>query len=135
MFINDLLNLLTKKRKSIAVIIDEYGGTSGIITVEDIIEELVGEIEDEHDSPKLLEKKLSNSHFRLSARIEIDYLNEKFKLNLPVSEQYDTLGGFIISLNEKIPKEEDEIFYNNLVFKIIDVSSSKIEIIELIIEH
>ena len=135
MFINDLLNLLTKKRKSIAVIIDEYGGTSGIITVEDIIEELVGEIEDEHDSPKLLEKKLSNSHFRLSARIEIDYLNEKFKLNLPVSDQYDTLGGFIISLNEKIPKEEDEIFYNNLVFKIIDVSSSKIEIIELIIEH
>ena len=135
MLVNNVLEKLTIQRKSIAVVIDEYGGTSGIITVEDIIEELVGEIEDEHDSPKLLEKKLSNSHFRLSARIEIDYLNEKFKLNLPVSEQYDTLGGFIISLNEKIPKEEDEIFYNNLVFKIIDVSSSKIEIIELIIEH
>ena len=134
MFINDLLNLLTKKRKSIAVIIDEYGGTSGIITVEDIIEELVGEIEDEHDSPKLLEKQLNNSHFRLSARLEIGYLNEKFKLNIPVSEQYETLGGFIISLNEKIPEKNDEMFYNNLKFKIIEVSSSKIEIIELIIE-
>jgi CBS domain containing-hemolysin-like protein len=134
MFINDLLNLLTKKRKSIAVVIDEYGGTSGIITIEDIIEELVGEIEDEHDSLKFLEKKLSNNHFRLSARMEVDYLNEKFKLNLPVSDQYETLGGFIITINEKIPEKEDEIFYNNLMFKIIDVSSSKIEIIELFIE-
>jgi len=127
MFINDLLNLLTKKRKNIAVVIDEYGGTSGIITIEDIIEELVGEIEDEHDSPKFLEKKLSNNHFRLSARLGVDYLNEKFKLNLPVSDQYETLGGFIFSINEKIPEKEDEIFYNNLMFKIKDVSSSKIE--------
>ena len=134
MFINDLLNLLTKKRKNIAVVIDEYGGTSGIITIEDIIEELVGEIEDEHDSPKFLEKKLSNNHFRLSARLGVDYLNEKFKLNLPVSDQYETLGGFIFSINEKIPEKEDEIFYNNLMFKIKDVSSSKIEIIELFIE-
>ena len=134
MFINDLLNLLTKKRKNIAVVIDEYGGTSGIITIEDIIEELVGEIEDEHDSPKFLEKKLSNNHFRLSARFGVDYLNEKFKLNLPVSDQYETLGGFIFSINEKIPEMEDEIFYNNLMFKIKDVSSSKIEIIELFIE-
>jgi CBS domain containing-hemolysin-like protein len=134
MFINDLLNLLTKKRKSVAVVIDEYGGTSGIITVEDIIEELVGEIEDEHDSPKHLEKKLGNNYFRLSARVEIDYLNQKFKLNIPVSEQYETLGGFIISLNEKIPENDDKIFYNNLMFKIINVSSSKIEIVELIIE-
>ena len=133
-FINDLLNLLTKKRKSVAVVIDEYGGTSGIITVEDIIEELVGEIEDEHDSPKHLEKKLGNNYFRLSARVEIDYLNQKFKLNIPVSEQYETLGGFIISLNEKIPENDDKIFYNNLMFKIINVSSSKIEIVELIIE-
>ena len=97
MFINDLLTLLTKKRKSIAVVVDEYGGTSGIITIEDIIEELVGEIEDEHDSPKFLEKKINDSHYKFSARLEIDYLNEKFKLNLPINEQYETLGGFIIS--------------------------------------
>ncbi|MDB4097821.1 hemolysin family protein [Flavobacteriaceae bacterium] len=135
MFINDLLTLLTKKRKSIAVVVDEYGGTSGIITIEDIIEELVGEIEDEHDSPKFLEKKISDSHYKFSARLEIDYLNEKFKLNLPINEQYETLGGFIISLNEKIPDKEDEIFHNNLKFKIIDVSSSKIELIELVIQN
>ena len=134
MFINDLLTLLTKKRKSIAVVVDEYGGTSGIITIEDIIEELVGEIEDEHDSPKFLEKKINDSHYKFSARLEIDYLNEKFKLNLPINEQYETLGGFIISLNEKIPDKGDEIFHDNLKFKIIDVSSSKIELIELVIE-
>jgi len=134
MFINDLLTLLTKKRKSIAVVVDEYGGTSGIITIEDIIEELVGEIEDEHDSPKFFEKKINDSHYKFSARLEIDYLNEKFKLNLPINEQYETLGGFIISLNEKIPDKGDEIFHNNLKFKIIDVSSSKIELIELVIE-
>ena len=134
MFINDLLTLLTKKRKSIAVVVDEYGGTSGIITIEDIIEELVGEIEDEHDSPKFLEKKINDAHYKFSARLEIDYLNEKFKLNLPINEQYETLGGFIISLNEKIPDKGDEIFHNNLNFKIIDVSSSKIELIELVIE-
>ena len=134
MFINDLLTLLTKKRKSIAVVVDEYGGTSGIITIEDIIEELVGEIEDEHDSPKFLEKKINDSHYKFSTRLEIDYLNEKFKLNLPINEQYETLGGFIISLNEKIPDKGDEIFHNNLKFKIIDVSSSKIELIELVIE-
>ena len=134
MFINDLLNLLTKKRKSIAVVVDEYGGTSGIITVEDIIEELVGEIEDEHDSPKLLEKKISNFHYKFSARLEIDYLNEKFKFDLPNCDQYETLGGFIISLNEEIPEKGDEVFHNNLKFKIIEVSSSKIELIELIIE-
>jgi|TARA_B110000027_G_scaffold118981_1_gene131391 CBS domain containing-hemolysin-like protein len=134
MFVNDLLTLLTKKRKSIAVVVDEYGGTSGIITIEDIIEELVGEIEDEHDSPKFLEKKINDSHYKFSARLEIDYLNEKFKLNLPINEQYETLGGFIISLNEKIPDKGDEIFHNNLKFKIIDVSSSKIELIELVIE-
>jgi len=134
MFINDLLTLLTKKRKSIAVVVDEYGGTSGIITIEDIIEELVGEIEDEHDSPKFLEKKINDSHYKFSARLEIDYLNEKFKLNLPINEQYETLGGLIISLNEKIPDKGDEIFHNNLKFKIIDVSSSKIELIELVIE-
>ena len=134
MFINDLLTLLTKKRKSIAVVVDEYGGTSGIITIEDIIEELVGEIEDEHDSPKFFEKKINDSHYKFSARLEIDYLNEKFKLNLPINEQYETLGGFIISLNEKIPDKGDEIFHNNLKFKIIDVSSSKIELIELVIQ-
>ncbi|MDA8938026.1 hemolysin family protein [Flavobacteriaceae bacterium] len=134
MFINDLLTLLTKKRKSIAVVVDEYGGTSGIITIEDIIEELVGEIEDEHDSPKFLEKKINDGHYKFSARLEIDYLNEKFKLNLPINEQYETLGGFIISLNEKIPDKGDEIFHDNLKFKIIDVSSSKIELIELVIE-
>jgi putative hemolysin len=81
-----------------------------------------------------LEKKINDAHYKFSARLEIDYLNEKFKLNLPINEQYETLGGFIISLNEKIPDKGDEIFHDNLKFKIIDVSSSKIELIELVIE-
>ena len=103
MLVNDILNLLTKKRKSVAVVIDEYGGTSGIITIEDIIEELFGEIEDEHDSPKFLEKKLDLNSFLFSARLEVDYLNNKYKLQIPQSDQYETLGGFIVHNLQDIP--------------------------------
>ena len=100
MLINDVMNLLTKKRKNIAVVIDEYGGTSGIITKEDIIEELFGEIEDEHDSPNFLENKLKENLFLFSARLEVDYLNDQYKLDIPVSDQYETLGGFIVHRNQ-----------------------------------
>ncbi|MDG2073140.1 MAG: transporter associated domain-containing protein, partial [Polaribacter sp.] len=122
-----VLNIMMKKRKSIAVVIDEYGGTSGVITVEDIIEELFGEIEDEHDSQELLEEQINERQFRFSARLEIDHLNEEYGLNIPKEEAYETLGGFIIEHTENIPEENEEIRIANFVIKILKVSSSKIE--------
>jgi putative hemolysin len=98
MWVKDVLNILIKKRKSIAVVIDEYGGTSGMITVEDIVEELFGEIEDEHDPVSLIEEKLEENKYKFSARLEVDYLNEAYKLDIPEGENYETLGGFITLL-------------------------------------
>lgn len=131
MFVNDLLNLLTKKRKRIAVVIDEYGGTSGIITIEDIIEELFGEIEDEHDFPKFLEKEIEKNLFLFSARLEVDYLNDQYKLNIPESDQYETLGGFIVHNNQDIPLNGDILKIDQFEFKIKEVTNTKIETIEL----
>ena len=127
MIVNDVLKRLTRQRKSIAVVIDEYGGTSGIITVEDIIEELFGEIEDEHDNYDYYEKKISDNLYEFSARLEIDYLNKSHNLNLPESESYDTLGGLIVFNEEYIPNVDDEIKVGEYSIKIIEATSSKIE--------
>jgi CBS domain containing-hemolysin-like protein len=129
--IKDVLNILTKKRRSMAVVIDEYGGTSGIMTVEDIIEELFGEIEDEHDTVELIEKRVDETSFKFSARLEVDYINETYKLNLPESENYETLGGLIVNETQEIPKENDEIKIENFKFKILEASSTKIDVILL----
>jgi|TARA_B110000438_G_scaffold99984_1_gene98910 CBS domain containing-hemolysin-like protein len=131
MLVNDILNLLTKKRKSVAVVIDEYGGTSGIITIEDIIEELFGEIEDEHDSPKFLEKKLDLNSFLFSARLEVDYLNNKYKLQIPQSDQYETLGGFVVHNLQDIPTDGEVLKISNYKFIIREVTNTKIETLEL----
>jgi putative hemolysin len=131
MMINDILNTLIKKRKSVAVVVDEYGGTSGMITVEDIVEELFGEIEDEHDSQKFLEKKISGSEFNFSGRLEVDYLNEEYDLNIPKSEAYETLGGFIIEQTENIPKEKELIEIEGFEIKILKMSSAKIDEVSL----
>jgi len=131
MMINDILNTLMKKRKSVAVVIDEYGGTSGMITVEDIVEELFGEIEDEHDSQEFLEEKLNDLNFNFSARLEVDYLNEEYNLNILKSEAYETLGGFIIEHTENIPEEKELIQIDNLEFKILKMSGAKIDEISL----
>ncbi len=131
MFVKDVLNLLTKKNKSIAVVIDEYGGTSGIITVEDIVEELFGEIEDEHDSVELIEEQLSENKYRFSARIEVDHINESYKLNLPEDENYETLGGMIVNHTEEIPQQGEEVKIDGFKIKIIETSNTKIEIVEL----
>lgn len=131
MMISDLLNLLTKKRKSVAVVIDEYGGTSGIITVEDIVEELFGEIEDEHDVQEFREEVLSDHEFNFSARLEVDYVNEIYNLNIPKSEAYSTLGGFIINHTEDIPGENEELEIENYKIKILKTSGSKIDEINL----
>lgn len=129
MIINDVLNGLMKKRKSIAVVVDEYGGTSGIITVEDIVEELFGEIEDEHDSQELLEEQLAKAEFNFSARLEVDYLNEEYNLEIPKEEAYETLGGFIIHHTESIPEQNEELVIDKFKIKITKVSSTKIDTI------
>lgn len=131
MLIHSILNVLTKKRKSMAVVLDEYGGTSGILTVEDIIEELFGEIEDEHDIIDLYEEQLSDTSFKLSARLEVDYLNERYKLELPESDEYGTLGGMILSETEEIPKQDTEIRLGRFLFRILEVSSTKIDLVTL----
>jgi CBS domain containing-hemolysin-like protein len=131
MWIKDVLNILIKKRKSIAVVIDEYGGTSGMITLEDIVEELVGEIEDEHDSILLIEEKLAENHYKFSARLEVDYLNENYKLDIPEGENYETLGGFITNHTEEIPQQLEEVQIENFRIKILEVSNTKIELVEL----
>lgn len=131
MLAKDVLNVLSKKRKSVAVVIDEYGGTSGIITVEDIIEELFGEIEDEHDSVELIEEELGENHFKFSARLEVDYLNEEYDFDLEESEHYETLGGLIVNYTEEIPEMGETVHIDKFTFTILEVSSTKIELVEL----
>lgn len=131
MWVKDVLNILIKKRKSIAVVIDEYGGTSGMMTVEDIVEELFGEIEDEHDSAVLIEEKLDENHFKFSARLEVDYLNENYKIDIPEGENYETLSGFIVNHTEEIPQQEEVINIEDFEIKILETSSTKIELVEL----
>lgn len=131
MLAKDVLNILIKKRKSIAVVIDEYGGTSGIMTIEDIVEELFGEIEDEHDTVELTEEKIDDHNYKFSARLEVDYINEAYKLNLPEGENYETLGGLIVDETEEIPQINTQVTIKNYLFTILEVSSTKIDIVAL----
>lgn len=131
MLIHDILNVLIKKHKSIAVVLDEYGGTSGIMTVEDIVEELFGEIEDEHDSTDLIEEQLTETTYKFSARLDVDYLNENFKLELPESDEYETLGGLIVNETGEIPEQDVEIEIENFRFTILEVSNTKIDLVML----
>jgi CBS domain containing-hemolysin-like protein len=132
--IKDTLNLLTKKRKSVAVVLDEYGGTSGIITVEDIVEELFGEIEDEHDEIEAFtEIQMEENRFIFSARLDVEYLNEKYNLAIPESDSYGTLGGYIVNSTKSIPKKEDLIAIDNFQFIIQEATNTKIEVVKMII--
>ncbi len=128
---NEILRLLIRERRSIAVVLDEFGETSGLVTVEDIIEELFGEIDDEHDLGELIEKKIDKNIYLFSARHEIDYLNNKYNLQLPESEKYSTLGGLVLNHLESIPDKGDELRLEPYVFKMEGVSNSKIEVIRL----
>lgn len=133
--VNDVLSRLTRKRKSIAVVLDEYGGTAGLLTIEDIVEELFGEIEDEHDRVDHYEKKLSPTHFEFSARLEIDYINETYFLELPKDENYETLGGLIVFYTEEIPKKGLVLRLDKYQIEVTQVSSTKIERISLSITN
>tara|TARA_A100001011_G_scaffold162951_1_gene171445 strand:- start:50084 stop:51358 length:1275 start_codon:yes stop_codon:yes gene_type:complete len=127
MLINDVLKLLTRQHKSISVVIDEYGGISGIVTVEDIVEELFGEIEDEYDKVEHVENCLDETTFDFSARLEVDYLNQKYNLSLPVSEFYETLGGLVAYNLGEIPQQDDKIEVPPYTLTIKKVSATKVE--------
>lgn len=127
----DLLKRLSKKRQSIAVVVDEFGGTSGIISMEDLIEEIFGEIEDEFDVEENIEQTINANDHIFSARLEIDYLNKNYKFNFPESDDYETLAGYIIHYHESIPEIGEEITIGNYIFKIIKATDTKLEEVEI----
>jgi len=131
MLVKEILNILIKKGKSIAVVVDEYGGTSGMMTVEDIVEELFGEIEDEHDSVILVEENVSENFYKFSARLDVDYINEKYDINLPENENYETLGGMIVNTTEEIPDVGEEVIIDQFKIKILEASNKKIELVSV----
>jgi putative hemolysin len=135
-YIKEVLNLLTKKRKSVAVVLDEYGGTSGIVTIEDIVEELFGEIEDEHDSDEeLIEKELEEDTYLFSTRFDVEYLNQTYKLNIPESDSYGTLGGFIVDHTKEIPQKGEVIVIGPYYFVIEEATNKKIELVKLTLKE
>ncbi len=126
----ELLNQFTKERKSIAWVIDEFGGTAGIVTMEDILEEIFGEIQDEYDEEEYVEKQLSNNEYIFSGRLEVEYINEKYNLDIPI-EDAETLSGFIIENHESIPTQQERIIIGNYEFNILLVSDTRIETVKV----
>lgn len=135
MLINEILKTLTRRRKSLAVVIDEYGGTSGIITVEDIVEELFGEIEDEYDKIEHYERKINENKFEFSARLEVDYVNKNYNLSLEESEFYETLGGLIAYKIGEIPKKGNKLNIGDYIIEIKKVTLTKIDRITIEIKE
>ncbi|MCP4550651.1 MAG: HlyC/CorC family transporter [Bacteroidetes bacterium] len=131
MLANKVLSMMVKNNKSVAVVVDEFGGTSGMITMEDIIEEIFGEIEDEHDIEDLIEKRISEDEFILSGRLEIDYLNQKYNLSIPTSEEFETLAGYIVHNYESIPLVNESIIIDTFSFKILKAEKTRIELVQL----
>lgn len=129
-----LLATFIKKHHSVAVVIDEFGGTAGMITIEDILEEIFGEIEDEHDSSELVEKQLGSTEFIFSGRLEVEYLNEKYALEIPESDDYDTLAGYVISLYQGIPTVGEVIEASDKKIKVLRMDSSKIALLRVTVE-
>lgn len=128
---HEVLKQLTDMHRSVAVIVDEFGGTAGMVTIEDVIEEIFGEIQDEHDTPDETEKKIGENEYLFSGRLEIDYLNKKFELNLPEHEAYETLGGFIIHHHENIPEENEEIVIPPFTIVVQKIINNRIEMVKL----
>jgi CBS domain containing-hemolysin-like protein len=125
-----LINKFTKERKSIAWVVDEFGGTAGIVTMEDLLEEIFGEIKDEYDTEEFEEKKISADEFIFSGRLELDYLNEKYGLEFP-GENSETLSGFIINKHESIPRLKEHIIIGDYEFEILNVSDTRIEMVRM----
>jgi CBS domain containing-hemolysin-like protein len=131
---SDVLNLMISQRKSLAVVVDEFGGTAGMVTVEDLIEEIFGEIQDEFDVEELLVKKISDKEFILAGRLEIDYLNQEYALNLPQSDEYETLAGLILNHHQSIPDIREQINIERFTFTILEASGSRIDKVVLKID-
>ena len=127
----DLMSKFSKERKSIAWVIDEFGGTAGIVTMEDLLEEIFGEIKDEYDTEEFVEKQLANNEFIFSGRLELDYITEKYKLVFPDSDETETLSGFIIQNRDEIPKQRETFITGNYQFDILNVSDTRIETVKL----
>ena len=127
----DLLQLFINQHRAVAVVVDEYGGTSGMVTVEDVTEEIVGEIEDEHDKDMLIDKKIDDITFLFSARMEVDAINKKHELNLPTSEEYETLAGLLLHFNEDIPEIETEVDVEKFKFVVKQVNDRSIQLIQI----
>ncbi|NBC82071.1 MAG: DUF21 domain-containing protein [Bacteroidetes bacterium] len=132
---NKLLRKFIQEQKSTAVVVDEFGGISGLVTIEDMIEEIFGEIEDEHDIVDLVEKEISDHEFIFSGRLEIDYINERYNLEIPESDEYDTLAGFIFYHYENLPKMNESILIDKYHFKVLKMSKTRIEIVKLVISE
>jgi CBS domain containing-hemolysin-like protein len=126
--LQDLLTQFSKNKSNIAVVIDEFGGTAGIISLEDVLEQIFGEIEDEHDKPDMVEKKISDKEFVFSCRLEVEYINERYNLYIPESDEYDTLAGYIISRYEELPTAGTVMEYDGLRIKILSTTRSRIEL-------
>ena len=127
----DLMNKFSKERKSIAWVIDEFGGTAGIVTMEDLLEEIFGDIRDEYDTEEFVEKQLAKGEFIFSGRLELDYITEKYKLQFIDDKGTETLSGYIIQNNENIPRLKDRIIIGNYEFDILNVSDTRIEMVKL----
>lgn len=128
---NEVLTLFIQQHKSVALVVDEFGGTAGMLTIEDIIEEIFGEIEDEHDKEEMTEKKISANEFIFSGRLEIDYLNERYKLSLPQSDEYTTLAGLILFIRQSIPAQNEIVVMSPYVFKVLSTSGTTIEQVQV----
>jgi CBS domain containing-hemolysin-like protein len=131
---NKLLKLFFDEKKNVALVVDEFGGTSGMVTIEDILEEIVGDIEDEHDVNELTEKTISDKEYVFSGRLEIDYLNEKYHLDLPEEDDFETLAGMIIYYHGSIPVNNEVIRIKNFVFRVLRVTPTRLELVNLKIE-
>lgn len=127
----DLMNKFSKERKSIAWVVDEFGGTAGIVTMEDILEEIFGDIKDEYDTEEFVDKQLATNEFIFSGRMELDYITEKYELEFDEAESTETLSGYIIQKNESIPKQKERIIIGNYEFDILNVSDTRIETVKL----
>jgi CBS domain containing-hemolysin-like protein len=131
---NKLLKLFVNEKKNIALVVDEFGGTSGMVTIEDVLEEIVGDIEDEHDTTDLIEKMVGHNEYIFSGRLEIDFLNEKYHLNLPEEDDYETLAGMILFYHGSIPGNNDVIRFGNFVIKVLRASTTRLELVNLKLE-
>ncbi len=131
---NKLLRVFVEEKKNVALVVDEFGGTSGMVTIEDVLEEIVGDIEDEHDVQELTEKVVGPNDYVFSGRLEIDYLNEKYRLGLPEEDDYETLAGMILFFHGSIPGNNDVIRIKNIVFRMLKVTSTRVELVSMKVE-